>query len=77
LKPSWILLSLYNSAKHEVNHDLNREWRFAPGDALICYIAARIIGNEMLKPYYEEILSSKWLNTRAMADSSKALKLSK
>lgn len=77
LKPSWVLLSLYNSAKHEVNHDLDREWRFAPGDALICYIAARIIGNEMLKPYYERLLSSKWLDARAIADSSKDLRLSK
>ena len=52
-----ILLSLYNTAKHEVNHDPDREWLFAPGDALICYIAARIIGNEMLKPYYRDLLT--------------------
>ncbi|HPS70382.1 MAG TPA: hypothetical protein PLO19_06555 [Candidatus Cryosericum sp.] len=75
LKPSWILLDLYNSAKHEVNHDPDREWRFAPGDALICYAAARIIGNEMLRPYYADLLSSEWLAAhRIVVDLSQTLR---
>lgn len=39
---------LYNMAKHEVNTFDERERLFSPGDAVISYFTARIIGQEVL-----------------------------
>ncbi|WML51693.1 hypothetical protein RCG17_19980 [Neobacillus sp. PS3-12] len=39
----------YNLSKHEVNMDEERERLFIADDAIICYLAARIIGHELLK----------------------------
>jgi len=55
LKP---FINLDNKSKHEVNQDEERERLFFPADALIAYISARILGKELLKPYYSEILKS-------------------
>ncbi len=49
---------LYNKSKHEVNKDNERERQFYPVDALISYISARILGVELLKPYYHELLKT-------------------
>lgn len=57
-KPLSLLLRLYNKSKHEVNEDEERERLFSPADALIAYISARILGKELLRPYYSEILKS-------------------
>jgi hypothetical protein len=57
VRPSELLRDLYNKAKHDANQDEEREWSFAPADALICYVSARIIGNELLKPYYDGLLT--------------------
>lgn len=53
-----LFLKLYNKSKHIVNQDEERERLFSPADALISYISARIIGKELLRPYYDEILNS-------------------
>jgi len=48
----------YNSSKHGVNQNEERERLFSPADALISYISARIIGKQLLTPYYPEILKA-------------------
>ena len=49
---------LYNKSKHEVNQDEERERQFYPSDALVSYISARILGVELLKPYYPDLLKA-------------------
>lgn len=39
---------LYNRAKHEVNQDDDRLRLFSESDAIVCYFAARIIGQAIL-----------------------------
>jgi len=56
VKPSGLFTELYNKSKHDINQDEERERLFAPADALISYISARIIGKKLLKRYYSEIL---------------------
>ena len=58
IEPLKLFVELYNKSKHEVNQDEERERLFSPADALIAYISARILGKELLKPYYPEILES-------------------
>ncbi|WP_411167752.1 hypothetical protein ACH36K_11410 [Clostridium sp. MB05] len=41
-------ITLYNKAKHEVNMINNRARLFSVADAIICYFAARIIGQVIL-----------------------------
>ena len=41
-------VNLYNKSKHEVNQDNDRERLFMPDDAIVCYLAARVIGFEVL-----------------------------
>jgi len=43
-----LLIPLVNHSKHEVNQDEERDGSFVPADALIVYIAGRILGLEML-----------------------------
>lgn len=45
----FVFVKLYNQSKHDVNQDENRERMFSESDALISYLAARIIGVELLK----------------------------
>ena len=47
---------LYNMSKHDVNQNEDRERLFSPGDALISYVSARILGVELLRSYYPAIL---------------------
>lgn len=42
-------IQLYNKSKHEVNQDINRNRLFTPTDALVIYLAARIIGSKVLQ----------------------------
>lgn len=56
IRPLRLCTDLYNKSKHDVNQDEERERLFLPADALISYIAARILGKELLRPYYSEIL---------------------
>lgn len=42
-------IQLYNKSKHEVNQDINRNRLFTPTDALVIYLAARIIGWKVLQ----------------------------
>lgn len=49
---------LYNKSKHEVNQDEERERQFYPSDALVAYVSARILGVELLKPYYPDLLKT-------------------
>jgi len=49
---------LYNKSKHNVNQDEERERQFYPSDALVAYISARILGVELLKPYYPDLLKT-------------------
>ena len=56
IEPLQLFIKLYNKSKHEVNQDEERERLFSPADALIAYISARILGKELLKPHYSEIL---------------------
>jgi len=58
IKPLDLFLKLYNKSKHEINQDEERERLFSPADALIAYISARIIGKELLKPYFSKILKN-------------------
>jgi len=58
IRPLDLFLKLYNKSKHEVNQDEERERLFSPADALISYISSRILGKEILKPYYQETLKS-------------------
>jgi len=58
IEPLKLFVELYNKSKHEVNQDEGRERLFSPADALIAYTSARILGKELLKPYYPEILKS-------------------
>jgi len=58
IEPLKLFVELYNKSKHEVNQDEERERLFSPADALIGYISARILGKELFKPYYPEILKS-------------------
>jgi hypothetical protein len=58
IEPLKLFVELYNKSKHVVNQDEERERLFSPTDALIGYISARILGKELLKPYYPEILKS-------------------
>jgi len=58
IEPLKTFVKLYNKSKHDVNQDEERERLFSPVDALISYISARIIGKELLRPYYNEILNS-------------------
>lgn len=53
-KPLDTILTLYNSAKHEIPQD--RERMFTVGDALVAYVSSRILSTRILKPYYDEIL---------------------
>ena len=56
IRPLGLCADLYNKSKHDVNQDEERDRLFLPADALISYIAARILGKELLRPYYSEIL---------------------
>jgi len=56
IAPLNLFKELYNKSKHDVNQDEERERLFSPTDALIAYISARILGKELLRPYYKEIL---------------------
>jgi len=58
IEPLKLFVELYNKSKYVVNQDEEREKLFSPTDALIGYISARILGKELLKPYYPEILKS-------------------
>ena len=42
-------VELYNKSKHEVNLDENRERLFMASDAIVGYLAERIMGYEILK----------------------------
>ena len=42
-------IKLYNKSKHEVNQDINRNRLFTPTDALVIYLAARLIGLKVLQ----------------------------
>lgn len=42
-------INLYNKSKHEVNQYQERERLFSPADALVIYMGARILGNEILR----------------------------
>lgn len=41
-------VKLYNKSKHEINQDEERERLFNLSDAIVCYLAARIIGVKIL-----------------------------
>lgn len=56
IRPLRLCTHLYNKSKHDVNQDEERDKLFLPADALISYIAARILGKELLRPYYPAIL---------------------
>lgn len=43
-----LLLPLVNASKHEVNQDYERDTYFSPADAIVCYVAARKLGFEVL-----------------------------
>jgi len=58
IEPLKLFINLDNKSKHEVNQDEERERLFSPADALISYISARVLGKELLRPYYPEILKS-------------------
>jgi len=51
-----LFADLYNKSKHEVNQDDERERQFFPADALIVYVSARVLGTQLLRPYYPDIL---------------------
>jgi len=42
-------VKIYNKSKHEVNHDEDRERLFMPSDAIVGYLAARIMGYKLLR----------------------------
>lgn len=42
-------VKIYNKSKHEVNEDDNRKRLFMPDDAIIAYLASRIIGVKLLE----------------------------
>ena len=44
----YLFVKLYNKSKHEVNHDDSRERLFAPSDAIVGYLSARIMGYKLL-----------------------------
>ena len=44
----YVFIRLYNKSKHEVNMDRTRERLFTVPDALVIYLAARILGNRIL-----------------------------
>jgi len=45
----YVIIRLYNKSKHEVNQDSTRDRLFTVSDALVVYLASRIIGNEILE----------------------------
>jgi hypothetical protein len=49
---------LYNMSKHDVNQDEERGRHFYPSDALVTYVSARVLGVELLKPYYPDLLKT-------------------
>lgn len=51
---------LYNQSKHDVNHDESRAKLMHLSDALVSYIAARIIGVEILRTINHESLKKKY-----------------
>jgi len=55
-EPLELCTLLYNKSKHDTKQDEERERLFSPADALISYFSARIIGKELLKQYYPEII---------------------
>ena len=44
----YAFVKLYNKSKHNVNHDEERERLFNLSDAIVCYLAARLIGVKLL-----------------------------
>lgn len=54
----YVFVRLYNKSKHEVNMDRSRERLFTESDALIIYLAARILGNRILLEIDPEELES-------------------
>jgi hypothetical protein len=58
VESSELLTKLYDKSKHDVNQDGERGRQFYPSDALISYISARILGEELLKPYYPDLLKT-------------------
>ena len=44
----YAFVKLYNKSKHEVNHDEERERLFDLSDAIVCYLAARVIRVKLL-----------------------------
>jgi hypothetical protein len=49
---------IYNKSKHDVNQSEERGRHFYPADAVVAYIFARILGVELLKPYYPDLLKT-------------------
>lgn len=45
----FLFVKIYNKSKHEVNQDNSRKRLFMPEDAIIDYLAARIIGVRLLE----------------------------
>lgn len=52
----YMFIPIFNKAKHDVNQDEQRERLLLPPDAVIAYISSRVLGNKLLKPYYNEII---------------------
>lgn len=53
-------VKIYNKSKHEINQDENRERLFMPEDAIISYLAARIIGYRLLEILDHDSIKSEY-----------------
>jgi len=64
IKSLSLFVRIYNLSKHGVNQEETRERLFSPADALVAYTSSRMLGKEILKPYYSKILKeiSKYIN---------------
>ena len=54
----FVFIRLYNKSKHEVNMDRTRERLFSVSDALVVYLAARILGKRILLEIHPKELDS-------------------
>lgn len=54
----YIFIKLYNKSKHEVNQDRTRERLFSVSDALVVYLAVRILGNRIIQEINPKELES-------------------
>lgn len=54
----FVFIRLYNKSKHEVNMDRTRERLFSVSDALVVYLAARILGKRILLEVHPKDLDS-------------------